>query len=131
MKITLNGKDYQLKFGVRFIRELDKKYFFGPEEIHFGTGVQSAFQKLQSHDPVMLFDVLAASLATQTTFTDGDFDAFFEAKNEQEINDLFADLVKNLERQPMTAAKIKEYKANIKKAANQMNPQVKPTEASK
>ena len=131
MKITLNGTDYQLRFGVRFVRELDEKYFFGPEEVHFGTGVQTAFIKLQKNDPVILADVLSAALSTQMTLTDGDFDMFYETKNEQEIADLCAELVKNLERQPMTAPKIKEYKANIKKAANQMNPQVKPTETSK
>lgn len=130
MKITLNGKDYQLKFGVRFIRELDEKYFFGPEEVHFGTGVQTAFIKLQKNDPVILADVLSAALATQMTFTDGDFDAFFETKNEQEITDLCAELVKNLERQPMTAPKIRDYKANVKKAADQVKAQAKPTETS-
>ncbi|MEQ7302958.1 tail assembly chaperone [Enterococcus avium] len=118
MKITLNGNDYSLYFGIRFIRELDQKYFFGGEEIQFGTGVQTAWLKLANYDPVILNDVLAAALSTQFTFTDKDFDDFYATQTEKQIKELCEELGKNLERWPMTAPKIKQYKANLKKAAS-------------
>ncbi|WP_125606724.1 tail assembly chaperone [Lapidilactobacillus bayanensis] len=118
MKITLNGKEYQLYFGVRFIRELDKKYWFGEASVPFGAGLENAWYKLQAGDLVILNDVIAAALATQITFTDGDFDNYFETLTDKNVTDMCDELVKNLERQPMTKKRVLTYKKNLAALAN-------------
>lgn len=133
MKITLNGKDYQLYFGIRFIRELDKKYWFGEETVKFASGLENAWFKLQAGDLVMLNDVIAAALSTQITFTDANFDAWYVTLTDKQITEICDELVKNLERQPMTKKRVLTYKKNLaalsgqEEAEEEKDPE-KPTE---
>lgn len=131
MKITVNGKEFQLYFGIKFIRELDAKYWFGEETVKFGAGLENAWFKLQSHDLVILNDVLAAALSTQFVFTDADFDNFFAAQTEEQLDQLYVDLVKNLETQPMTVKRVKQYEANLKAVSVANNPDEEEKKAPK
>ena len=42
MQLTINGKEYELNFGVRFVRELDKTIGASIKGINFGMGVAKA-----------------------------------------------------------------------------------------
>lgn len=121
MKITIKGAEHKLNFGIHFLREMDKKYFSDDSGIRYGLGAQMAFFKLENKDTVMLFDVLKVALAKDFTLTDEAFDDFYDALSEEEIDQLFEDLVKNLEQQPATSRPINNFKKAMKTAAAQEN----------
>ena len=133
MKITYQGKDHELYFGIAFIRELDKKYWLGDAAAPFGVGVESAWLQLNRQNMVMLSDVIAAGLVTEMTFTDKDFDQLFTEVGEDTLIKLCAELVKNLEAAPMTRSRVKIYKASLKAVqeanAKKDQAQEKPTNA--
>lgn len=119
MQITLADKEHTLYFGIAFIREMDKRYWLGDAAAPFGVGVESAWLQLSRYNMVMLKDVLAAGLVTDFTFTDKDFDQFFEANGEDALDKLCDELVKNLEALPQTKSRVKAYKTNLQEMAKQ------------
>lgn len=64
MKYTINNKEYELHFGLKFLRELDKIYTHEFGAIKFGLGVQKVFLMLSQFNAVALSDVLYAGLST-------------------------------------------------------------------
>lgn len=119
MKITYQGVDHNLYFGIAFVRELDKKYWLGDPAAPFGVGVESAWLQLSRFNFVTLNDVIAAGLVTEMTFTDKDFDQFFAEMGEPKMKKLCEELVKNLEAAPMTKSRVKVYKNNLKQVQEQ------------
>lgn len=61
MEIKIQGKVYPLHFGMKFVRELDKKYN-QDQGIKFGIGVKTIYARLNSSDPFALYEALHASL---------------------------------------------------------------------
>jgi hypothetical protein len=43
MELTINGKQYEFKFGTKFVRELDKLFPIMQEGIAFGMGLSAKF----------------------------------------------------------------------------------------
>lgn len=121
MEITINGKVHQLHFGIKFLRELDEKNYRMEGPIRFGLGAQMAFTKLQLNDLLMLFDVLKAGLNTEMTLSDALFDEFYNSLTEKEIDQLYKNLVKNLETQPSTVRIIKAFKKAMKQGVEKKN----------
>lgn len=113
MEITLHGQKVQLYFGIRFIREMDNRYFTGNEVAKYGVGLENAYDKLKNHDLVMLDDVLASATATQFIFTDKDFDEFYSETDPKEIDKICDELAKNLLTQPMTKKRVTTFKKNL------------------
>jgi hypothetical protein len=60
MQLTINGKEYELSFGVRFVREMDKTYWGRPcKGINFGMGVAKALAGSEVHTTAaVLSDVI-------------------------------------------------------------------------
>lgn len=63
MEIKINGKDCELNFGVRFVRELDQHMPIqlnvqGAGQQSFGMGLAKALPALQTYDSAMLSDVI-------------------------------------------------------------------------
>lgn len=61
MEITIGKKKYQLYFGVRFVRELDKIGGIQMRGQHFGMALTMALPALQGYDPAVLSDVIYAA----------------------------------------------------------------------
>ncbi|MFT8412292.1 MAG: tail assembly chaperone [Schleiferilactobacillus perolens] len=64
MQLTINGTKYDLYFGVRFVRELDKIAGVDIQGASFGLGLTKSLLPLRSYDPAVLSDVLYAATAT-------------------------------------------------------------------
>lgn len=62
MQLTINGKDYELKFGIGFIRELDKVYGIETNGVHFGMGIQAAYPMLTSFSVSALSDIIRCAI---------------------------------------------------------------------
>lgn len=63
MNFEVNGKEYDLKFGLKFIRELDKSYTQKVESMEFGVGVETAMTYIQMKNPTVLYELIKASTA--------------------------------------------------------------------
>ncbi|MBN6890084.1 tail assembly chaperone [Cytobacillus horneckiae] len=63
MEFKINEKMYQLKFGIKCIRELDKFYKVDYQGMEFGMGVNLAFMNLNQYNPTALAQVITAAIA--------------------------------------------------------------------
>lgn len=66
MQLKINGKDQELHFGVRFVRELDIVAGVKQEGISFGFGLTKTLPALTSFDPAVLSDVIYAATITNS-----------------------------------------------------------------
>lgn len=109
MYVKIDGKNYELHFGVRFVRELDKKYSIeGPVE--FGTGVNNIYARLQSPNPYALYEALHAALQPDLDLTEKEFDIWVDSfKSEQEYTRFFGLFTKELKNHRQTRPLVKNY----------------------
>lgn len=63
MKFKIDGKEYQLEFGMKFINELDKRYAVDYQGFKFGMGVNMAFMYLNQYNPTVIQNIIAAAIA--------------------------------------------------------------------
>ena len=62
MLFEIKGKDYELKFGIGFIRKLDEVYKADYSGIEFGMGLTMATIQLQQYNPAGLSEVIRAAV---------------------------------------------------------------------
>ncbi|GAK31004.1 hypothetical protein WOSG25_061340 [Weissella oryzae SG25] len=116
MKITLNGEEHKLNFGLRFVRELDKEYSVDMDGIKYGTGVNMVWLKLQSSDPYVMYQALRAALAGDIELTEDMFDSWVDSlEDDKAYTAFFAELMKTLETQRQTGTLVATYKKNLAK----------------
>lgn len=63
MEFKIGHKNYELKFGVKCVRELDKVYKIDREGLEFGMGVNLAFIQLQTKSISGLSDIIKAAIS--------------------------------------------------------------------
>ena len=61
MKIKIKGTEYELNFGIRFVRELDKVASVSNNGVSLGMALMRTLPALQTYDPVALYNVIYAS----------------------------------------------------------------------
>jgi len=66
MQLEINGKEYDFKFGIKFIREMDKKYNVTVNGAVFGTSMDTLARKLFIGDAAALADMLAVASLTES-----------------------------------------------------------------
>lgn len=126
MKITLNGTEYQLHFGVGFVRALDKIHSVDVGGIEYGTGVNMTYMKLQGSNPYILFQTLQAALIGEYDLTEEDFDKWVDSlESDKAYTSFFKELLTNLEKQRQTGTLISNYKKTLKDLEKQAESQAK------
>lgn len=95
MILKFKDKDIELKFGVRFVRELDKVGGVDTGNFNMGMALTKAIPALQTYDPVALSNVIyAASYGNSPRPGVKEVDEYVdEAKN---IEKLFDEVTKEL-----------------------------------
>ncbi len=115
MQIKVNGKDVNLNFGVRFIRELDQKAGLtltvqGMKQ-NFGMALTKVMPALQSYDVAVLADLLyCAAWDNQDRPSLDDIDAFLDDTN-TDIDKLFDDVQEELKSSNAARTATKNLKA--------------------
>lgn len=107
MELTINDKKVELKFGVRFLRELDKIASVENSGIKFGMGLSRAILGLRAYDAAVLADVLyAASYGKvgQTTI-----DNFLDGC--EDLEKVFDDVMKEISESNAANLAVKKMKA--------------------
>nr|CAI9750922.1 tail chaperone protein [Caudoviricetes sp.]CAI9750954.1 tail chaperone protein [Caudoviricetes sp.] len=107
MQLTINDKDYTFKFGLRFVRELDKQITTNNEGIEFGVGTAFKLAQLvNAKDVAALSDVLLVANQTETPRIKAvDLDTFIE--EHEDVEGLLNEVIAELETSNATASKVK------------------------
>lgn len=115
MQIKVNGKDVNLNFGVRFIRELDQRAGLtltvqGIKQ-NFGMALTKVIPALQSYDVAVLAELLyCAAWDNQKRPSLNDIDAFLD-DNSTDIDKLFEDVQRELKSSNAARTATKNLKA--------------------
>lgn len=105
-QIEINGKKYDLHFGLDFIREMDKRYEVKGNGLTFGMGVQSAVLYLKDFNPVVLADIILSATHTLKTIPSvTDIEAWIEEQGDN-LEKTFDDFLSALKTAPMTKLKV-------------------------
>lgn len=116
MIININGKEYEARFGIGFVRELDKKYnmqYIAGQKM--GYGIEAVIPLVLAGDATALAEVLLAGTVTcKTRPSQDDIDLFID---EMEDYDGFVEaVIEELKKQNATKKKVAELEKNYKAA---------------
>ena len=105
-QIEINGKKYDLHYGIEFIREMDKRYEVKGNGVSFGMGLQSAVVYLKDFNPVVIADIIQAATATERPLLkSADIEAWIEAQGDN-LEKVFDDFLESLKKSPVTRLKV-------------------------
>lgn len=117
MEFKIADKEYQLKFGIKFIRELDKIYKVDYQGMKFGMGVNLAFMNLNQYNPTALAQVISAAVSHEQSppkiyQVDNAIEDY--ALENDGLSTLFEDLLDELGKSPVAKDTLKVFKKNAK-----------------
>lgn len=115
MVITINGKEYEIHFGIGFIRELDKKYFTQNRSgVKFGMGAEVKIPMLLANDVVTLSEILYAGTCTEKKRpTQQEIDDYVD--DVEDIEALFDEVISELKKHNATKLRMKEFQELLEK----------------
>ena len=114
MKLKVGSKNYDLNFGIGFVRNLDKYYGVSVQGMSFGMGLTQALSVLRVYDPDCLSEVLyIATWSDASRPTQEAFDRVLEDDN-TDIEKLFDDVVKELATANATKIAVKNLQAQMR-----------------
>ena len=114
MELTIGKKTYPLYFGLKFIREMDKRYTLKRDGIEFGFGVTSAVVYIEDRNPVILFDLIQAATITEKSKPSVDEIENLLEDEKTDLEKLFKDFLSALETAPLTKVKLQDLKKQAK-----------------
>lgn len=126
MDLTINNKEYTLRFGTKFINSLDNMYSQSMNGVEFGMGMELMHSYMGIRRPTALMNVIKAGLSHLNTVpSNEDLEVHLEGLYEEGKEEaLFKELEKAMEQAPFLKRKMKE----LKQQSQQGNKQVtKPT----
>ncbi|MCS8595165.1 MULTISPECIES: tail assembly chaperone [Leuconostoc] len=97
MQVKINNKEVELKFGVKFVRELDKVAGLDVNGASFGMGLTKSIPALNTADPAVLSDVIYSAASTNKAFrpSQDDVDNFID-DYDGDLEKLFDDVIKEM-----------------------------------
>ena len=112
MQIKINNKQVDLKFGVKFVRELDKVAGLDLNGASFGMGLTKSIPALNTADPAVLADVIYSAASTNKAFrpSQDDVDDFID-NYEDDLEKLFDDVIKEMSQANAIKVALKNAKA--------------------
>ena len=115
-ELKINDKNYELHFGIDFIREMDKRYGIDTNGLHFGQGIQSAIFYLSMGNPVVLSDIILSATHTLKSIpSKNDIEEWLCSLDIDVLDKLFDDFLECLEESPLTRTQV----MRIRKAAQE------------
>lgn len=116
MRFTILGKEYELKFGMKFIRQLDITNQVDYQGMEFGMGLHLAYMGLLQYNPVVLSDIIRAGVSHEEKVKLKDIDAAIEdyAEEHDGLDELFEDLKEELGKSKVVKTTIKHIEQNAR-----------------
>ena len=119
MVIKIDGTEYEVKFGIGFIRELDTKYTTTLGGNTFGVGLEVCIPEILAFNPAHLSDVLYCGTYTEKKRpTPAQVDQYVESCEDLEA--LFATVVGELKKQNAARLKAAPYLSQIEATEKQL-----------
>lgn len=105
MNIEINGTDYEVRFGIAFVRALDERYHTdGKNGSTFGLGLESTLPFVLTGDAVKLSEVIHTGTAhLKKRPTTAQVDDYVDSH--ENIDELFAEVIDELKKQNATRKK--------------------------
>lgn len=115
MELKINGEIKKFVFGIKFVRELDKKYFIESNGIKFGTGLSTKLMEIYSGSVVALADVLYFATSTESNRPSLDeIENYLE--NCEDIEKVFDETLSEIESNNAGKLIVRDTKKALKKA---------------
>lgn len=119
MQVKINGKDYELNFGIRWVLLMNQKHNITQNGLSQGMGINQAVASLTQYDPVGLSEIiLNATWINKDRPTSADIDQYLDT--DADIKKLCDGILKEIEVANATKAQVK----NVLKAMKQAQKQV-------
>jgi hypothetical protein len=115
--MEIKGTEYEVHFGIKFIRELDKKYEIERENMKFGAGLEMIVPLLLGYDATKLSEVLYLSTCTEKKRPNQEsVDEYVE--NHEDIEKLFEEVMDELKNSNATRLKVKDLMEGLEELEN-------------
>lgn len=105
MNLEINGTDYEVRFGLAFVRALDERYHTdGKNGATFGLGLESTLPFVLTGDALKLSEILyTGTVHLKKRPTSAQVDDYVDAH--EDIDELFAEVIAELKKQNATRRK--------------------------
>lgn len=118
MQVKINGKDYELNFGIRWVLLMNQKHNITQNGLSQGMGINQAVASLSQYDPIGLSEILLnATWINKERPTSADIDHYLET--DADIKKLCDSILKEIETANATKAQAKNVLKAMKKAQEQ------------
>lgn len=112
MQIEINKKKYNCKFGIKFVRELDKKFSVKKEGVEFGFSLSTKLPELAGGNAATLSDFLYTATITESPRPSQDeIDDYID--NVENIEAVFDEVLKELEESNAGKLAVRTLKQNL------------------
>lgn len=111
--LTINGKEQELNFGVRFVRELDKVAGISANNVSFGFGLTKTLPAIKAYDPAVLSDLIySATFKNSPRVSRDEVDDYIDSVTDiEELEKLFDDVAAEVNKATAIKAALKNMKA--------------------
>ncbi|HEL1262771.1 TPA: tail assembly chaperone [Streptococcus equi subsp. zooepidemicus] len=118
MQLEIKGKTHNIKFGTRFVAEMDKNHIAEREGMKFGAGLQSTVPFLFERNVVTLAEIIYTGTITESPrpSLNDIYDYIDEA---EDIEKLFDDVLDELRQSNASKLFITKLDKNIAKMATE------------
>ena len=115
MQVKINGKDYELNFGIRWVLLMNQKHNITQNGLSQGMGINQAVASLSQYDPIGLSEILLNSTwINKDRPTSADIDHYLET--DADIKKLCDGILKEIETANATKAQVKNVLKAMKTA---------------
>lgn len=115
MQVKINGKDYELNFGIRWVLLMNQKHNITQNGLNQGMGINQAVASLSQYDPIGLSEILLnATWINKERPTSADIDHYLET--DADIKKLCDGILKEIETANATKAQVKNVLKAMKTA---------------
>lgn len=114
MQLAINGKTYNVKFGVKFVRSLDKTFPIERNGMKFGMALSAKIPELYAKNIASLADILYHGTVTESSRPSlADVETFVE--EHEDLEQLFDDVIQELSESNAGKSLMSEMSQDLKK----------------
>lgn len=124
MVLEIKGKEYNVHFGLRFVRALDEKHYQQSGVNKFGIGLQVIVSELYDRNATTLSDVLYLGTITEKS-RPGDKQVDEYVETHENIEKLFEEVLEELKKGNATKLKVLELVAELEENLAKLEEQKK------
>lgn len=115
MQVKINGKDYELNFGIRWVLLMNQKHNIAQNGLSQGMGINQAVASLSQYDPIGLSEILLnATWINKERPTSADIEHYLET--DADVKKLCDSILKEIETANATKAQVKNVLKAMKTA---------------